>query len=224
MTENDKMKFELDLKNERVADETLIADVQRVAADLGRNSLRFHEYKARGKFSPNTVVRRFGTWNKALELAGLTKVRQYKISDEELFKNLEDLWIRLGRQPRREEVSKSSSKYSSGAYEYRFKTWNAALRAFASYINAPENTRNVVATQAEPNGERGPRGVSDRLRFRCMKRDYFKCRSCGRSPASDPTVILHVDHIQPWSKGGRTTEENLQTLCSRCNLGKGNLE
>ncbi|MBH0203008.1 MAG: hypothetical protein HP496_12130 [Nitrospira sp.] len=105
------MKFELELKNEPISNESLIADMQRVAKALGRASLRYHEYKSQGKFSPNTVTRRFGGWNKALELAGLTKIRQYRISDEELFKNLEEVWIRLGRQPRREEISKSHSKY-----------------------------------------------------------------------------------------------------------------
>ncbi len=218
------MKFELDLKNEPISNEALIADMQRVAKALGRASLRYHEYKSQGKFSPNTVTRRFGGWNNALELAGLTKVHQYRISDEELFRNLEDVWIRLGHQPRREEISKSNSKYSGGAYEYRFKTWNAALRAFASYINAPDNSTSGQVMLQEPEGRRNPRGVSDRLRFRIMKRDNFKCRKCGRSPATDPTVILHVDHIKPWSKGGKTSEDNLETLCSICNLGKGNTE
>jgi 5-methylcytosine-specific restriction endonuclease McrA len=32
-----------------------------------------------------------------------------------------------------------------------------------------------------------------------------------------------VDHIVPWSKGGETILENLRTLCSKCNLGKGNV-
>ena len=50
--------------------------------------------------------------------------------------------------------------------------------------------------------------------------EAYKCCICGASPAKDPSVELHVDHIVPWSKGGETTIENLQTLCSRCNLGK----
>ena len=33
---------------------------------------------------------------------------------------------------------------------------------------------------------------------------------------------LHVDHIVPFSKGGKTTWANCQTLCKRCNLRKGN--
>jgi 5-methylcytosine-specific restriction endonuclease McrA len=38
-----------------------------------------------------------------------------------------------------------------------------------------------------------------------------------------PQRRLHIDHIVPWSKGGETALENLETLCSECNLGKSNL-
>jgi 5-methylcytosine-specific restriction endonuclease McrA len=57
-----------------------------------------------------------------------------------------------------------------------------------------------------------------------MRRDNFKCKNCGRSPATDQSIILHVDHINAWAKGGETILENLQTLCSVCNIGKSDLE
>lgn len=66
------------------------------------------------------------------------------------------------------------------------------------------------------------REPSMKLRFEVLKRDNFKCCACGSSPAKDPAVELHIDHIIPWSKGGETTRNNLQTLCSICNIGKGN--
>ena len=66
------------------------------------------------------------------------------------------------------------------------------------------------------------RKISDKLRYAVLKRDHFKCCACGASPAKDPAVELHIDHIIPWSKGGNTTIDNLQTLCSKCNLGKSN--
>jgi 5-methylcytosine-specific restriction endonuclease McrA len=62
------------------------------------------------------------------------------------------------------------------------------------------------------------------MQWQVLKRDNFKCVACGRSPAKDPNVELHVDHIKPWSKGGETIFENLQTLCSVCNIGKSNTE
>lgn len=65
--------------------------------------------------------------------------------------------------------------------------------------------------------ERGK--VSNRMRFSIYKRDGYKCRKCGISGKS---VQLEIDHIIPVSKGGKSTYDNLQTLCHKCNLEKGN--
>ena len=60
--------------------------------------------------------------------------------------------------------------------------------------------------------------LTDKMRYDVLKRDDFKCKKCGVT-AKDGAK-LHVDHIVPVSKGGKTTLSNLQTLCDRCNLGK----
>jgi 5-methylcytosine-specific restriction endonuclease McrA len=65
------------------------------------------------------------------------------------------------------------------------------------------------------------RKMSSRLRYKVLSRDRFRCVLCGRSPATDLEVILHIDHIIPVSKGGKSNPENLQTLCMECNYGKG---
>lgn len=57
-----------------------------------------------------------------------------------------------------------------------------------------------------------------KLRFEVLKRDNFTCQYCGRSA---PDVPLAVDHIFPFSKGGKHTMENLKTACEDCNIGKG---
>ena len=64
------------------------------------------------------------------------------------------------------------------------------------------------------------RDVSLSLRLKVLNRDNFKCVFCGKSPATDFGTKLHIDHILPFSKGGKSTLENLQTLCEECNLGK----
>lgn len=61
------------------------------------------------------------------------------------------------------------------------------------------------------------RGMSPRLRYLILQRDSFRCRACGSS-ADEAT--LHVDHIIPVSAGGKSTADNLQTLCQPCNAGK----
>ena len=60
--------------------------------------------------------------------------------------------------------------------------------------------------------------MSAGLRYDVMKRDEFRCVLCGRE--ADDGVKLHVDHILPVSKGGKTVMNNLRTLCPDCNLGK----
>lgn len=87
-------------------------------------------------------------------------------------------------------------------------------------------TRKKIKSKASPSiksGNHSSRKISDKLRYQVLKRDNFKCCACGASPAKDSSIELHIDHIIPWSKGGETTIDNLQTLCSNCNLGKGNL-
>jgi 5-methylcytosine-specific restriction endonuclease McrA len=58
------------------------------------------------------------------------------------------------------------------------------------------------------------------LRYEVLKRDRFRCVLCGASPATHLGCVLHVDHVIPWSKGGKTIADNLRSLCETCNLGK----
>lgn len=46
-------------------------------------------------------------------------------------------------------------------------------------------------------------------------------KGCGCYLYSLPVTAVHLDHIKPRSKGGSDEEDNLQALCSACNLGAG---
>ncbi|MCI6003816.1 MAG: HNH endonuclease [Allisonella histaminiformans] len=63
--------------------------------------------------------------------------------------------------------------------------------------------------------------MTSKLRQHIKERDGFTCKICGASIQQEPNLLLEIDHIIPISKGGMTTEENLQTLCWRCNRSKG---
>lgn len=65
--------------------------------------------------------------------------------------------------------------------------------------------------------ERGK--VSNKMRFSIYERDGYQCRNCG---ISGRYANLEIDHIIPISKGGKSTYDNLQTLCHKCNIEKGN--
>ena len=63
--------------------------------------------------------------------------------------------------------------------------------------------------------ERGK--VSNKMRFAIYARDGNRCRMCGRYFSSG----LEIDHIIPIAKGGKSTYDNLQSLCHSCNVKKG---
>jgi hypothetical protein len=222
------MKFELKPNNRNLSDKDLLSDVKKVAEQLGKDSVTIEEYNERGRVHSTTLTRKFGSWFKVLSLAGLKKSRSLiNIPKEELFQNLEEVWTKLGRQPSYSDIQKPFSKYCAGTYEKRFGTWRTALERFVDFVNneeqfSTEESIKKLKTQLKSH-HKTKRSVNWRLRFLVMRRDNFKCVQCGRAPATDPEIVLHVDHIKAWANGGETVLKNLQTLCSKCNIGKSNL-
>ena len=62
--------------------------------------------------------------------------------------------------------------------------------------------------------------MTKKLREFIKKRDNYTCCKCGNSIYKEPNLLLEIDHIIPVAKGGCTVENNLQTLCWKCNREK----
>ena len=62
--------------------------------------------------------------------------------------------------------------------------------------------------------------MTKKLREYIKNRDNYTCCNCGNSTHNEPNLLLEIDHIIPVAKGGRTVEDNLQTLCWKCNRAK----
>ncbi|MDR0776997.1 MAG: HNH endonuclease [Azonexus sp.] len=139
-------------------------------------------------------------------------------------------WFRTSS--RYTEIKVPHSLFSAGTYENRFGSWSKSLGKFVEWVNSesPNLPQEIIEGQGSADISEKPallkhrtkREISDRQRFRILVRDGFRCKSCGASPITQPGVELHVDHILPWSKGGETTDDNLESKCKQCNLGKGN--
>lgn len=227
----------------RISDEDLINDMLLVAKHLNAKTISTKDYSEHGKYKVQTILSRFSTWSEALTKANLEQTGFKIISDKDLFDEIEKMWIKKGKQPTTTDIKNGLSEYSLNTYSRRFGGWRSALSAFVNYINNNEDYDNdaqelmngVVKSIQEENLlenakvdilplRKTSRDINLRLRFKVMQRDNFKCCACGASPAKYPSVELHVDHIIPWAKGGETVIDNLQTLCSKCNLGKGDME
>ena len=97
-------------KNSKASPEEFIPYLKLVAKILDKSSVTQGEYQIHGRFSSGTISHHFGGWLKALQSADLEKTREYGVSNEEYFQNLETMWVNLGRQPSYGEVRKPFSR------------------------------------------------------------------------------------------------------------------
>ena len=213
------MQFHFENTRPDIPSDAILADLRRVAAELRSSTVAQNRYRERGQFSSFVVKKRFGSWNRALIAAGLSlNGARRDIPDEELFDNLRAAWMALVRQPRRGEMAPPISQFGHHAYVRRFGSWLAAMRSFADFQGNSEHLAPAPPSSSDAATSRAP---SLRLRFQVMQRDCFRCVNCGRSPATHRGLVLHLDHVVPFSKGGRTEMANLRTVCVDCNLSKG---
>lgn len=219
-----------------MTDEEILNELKRIAQKMNKDYITQEDINNNSEIiSASTVAYRFGFKN-GVEKAGLKVSEMYrrKYSEDELFENLLNVWTHYGRQPNYSEMKFEPSMVSPKTYENRYGTWRKALEAFVNKVNQGEEKSNEqeniqqVATAINTEVEKQSikveerRGINLGLRYKVLKRDNFKCVKCGASPATEPTCKLHIDHIIPSSKCGRTILDNLQTLCEKYNLGKGN--
>jgi hypothetical protein len=221
-------------KNRNITDEELLNELQSIATTVGRKDISCQDITQNSAINRDTFTRRFGSLEKAIKLAGLETRKPGAArtihTEENLFSNLYETWMHYGRQPHYSEMNELPSKIKSKNYINRFGTWRKALIAFIEYADKDDDDRvkDVLELSPIPQPEKtqktpeSRREISLGLRFKVMYRDHFKCVLCGNNPPASPGLILHVDHILPWSKGGKTEIDNLRTLCSGCNIGRSN--
>lgn len=210
-----------------VTNNQMLIELKRVAKLIHPLHLTVIAFKAHSGMNIATISARFGSWNKALHAAGLSRSPLGKrYSDQQCYENLLEVWTKLARPPMAKEMNRTPSCVGLKAYTRRWGSWTKALHAFVEAVESSHFHETVSPSAETPRPHRRmpiseQRDIPLGLRWRVFNRDKFKCVACGSSPATNPGIILHVDHKVPFSQGGKTTIENLQILCSECNLGKG---
>jgi hypothetical protein len=132
------------------SDECLLNEIKRIAKKIGKDTMTYKEFKAAGgKVSDRVIAKRFGTWNAGLKKAGLSIHRRSDISNDELFVAIDELWSKLGRQPKRDEI-KRLGRFTATTYERRFGSWLKALEAFVQWKNTSEENGNIDLKSISP--------------------------------------------------------------------------
>lgn len=103
------------------------------------------------------------------------------------------------------------------------------------FLDADELERKIVALMEDDEIKRNAgvyeylldgderhlnlRKFSAKLKRATYERQHHKCAACGQEFEFKQ---MEADHITPWSKGGKTVDENCQMLCKSCNRRKSN--
>jgi len=229
-------------------EEKILEELEKAAKYFNYIEFGRRDFDKIADISSSVVRKHFaGSWTTALDV--LKKHLQQKgldlsprphapnrvYSDKDLFEEMERVWQKVGQRPSHTEWEMSEPKISYQCYKQRFGGWVNACNKFIEYkmgaeiladdFILPEREDAKTLTKVNTNyKQENSRNISLSVRLKVLNRDNFRCVFCGKSPATDIGTKLHLDHIKPFSKGGKSIIENLQTLCEECNLGKSDNE
>jgi len=112
----------------QISDEALLAELQRVADAVGEPPT-VQEFRERGQHADSTLRNRFGSWNAALEAAGLDASGSRRdIPESTLLAEIQSVAEEVGQAPTVAQMNTYGERWAS-TYQDRFGSWNAALKA-----------------------------------------------------------------------------------------------
>jgi len=233
----------------KIPHQKIIEELERVANAFNYTDFKQDDFDELSEISHFTVNREFGSWNQAMQfledhfnrkgIKFTITTRRSSYTVQEMFEEMEKIWVKLGHRPSRNEWTAVKHIISYDSIYRRFGGWTNACLKFIEHKSGGTITANEERqTEVRKNDDHLPsvansdtgvlktkkiertRTIPLNLRVRVLSRDNFRCVFCGKSPATDIGVKLHIDHVIPFTKGGANVLSNLRTLCQECNLGK----
>jgi len=134
------------MENTRISKEDLVIDLQRVTKKLEKKTLKVLEYRKHGLYSSHVVSSCLGngSWNSAINKAGLQVGRKTNISDSELIADLKRVIKKLKKKTLTGEEYDTHGEYSTGTIEKRLGngSWNTALKRAGLDVGRKKNLSN----------------------------------------------------------------------------------
>lgn len=118
-----------------VTDDELLNDLRAVVKKENTNWLSEKAYAKKGQFSPNTIRKRFNSWEEALERIGLTKEnKKFKNhlacpSNEALINDIRETAKKLGKETITCGEYDKYGKYGKSCARNRYGKWEDVLKA-----------------------------------------------------------------------------------------------
>lgn len=181
----------------------LISELQRLAGELGETPTATEKRELDG-FNPYHYQKEFGTWNEAIEAAGLSinQNRATNAAVADFIKDLQQVAGKAGRVPRRSDA-KQYGKWNTTTYQERVpdngekSNWNEVLKeaGFEPYYKV----RNTITKECKNCG--------DKFQLKAYRSDRQFC---------------DMDCYTEWREGRFTGENSysynrIEVNCAACN-------
>jgi len=121
-------------------------------------------------------------------------------------------------------LSTIKPEYTEYIFEYVSPGGNSSQKTTITFDGRTvEAVAEYIADRIKyKNSAQGQRALMTKAyREKIKNRDNYTCQMCSASIYEQSLLLLEVDHIIPISKGGQSVDDNLQTLCWKCNRTKG---
>ncbi|QAU13523.1 hypothetical protein EKH57_12830 [Halorubrum sp. BOL3-1] len=113
-------------KQSSVTDSELLAELRRLYDKIGETPTS-RDMAEKGNYAPSTYSIAFGTWNSAIQEAGLELGKQREIPASKLIDELQRLADDLGEPPTVHQMEERG-QFGASTYSTEFGSWNEALR------------------------------------------------------------------------------------------------
>lgn len=198
----------------------LIGILQEVADELGHTPT-IPEFKELSEYTANLLTNRFGSYNQAVDEAGLETNRVTSYNVEFAIEELHRVADKLDDTPTYVDMLKLA-ECSPSPLTTHFGTWNQALEAVGYEPNETPSGEDSPHWKGGEGRIYGP-GWGERKRRAVRARDDYECQICGLSQTEHKSkygVALDVHHIVParlFDVEDRSSNEmsNLITLCRK---------
>ena len=116
----------------------------------------------------------------------------------------------------RSQTRYSQKNYVKSSYQV-YVTVDEFSKSYSDLLERYNALKEIgfECTLSEYHAKNQRKMMTKALRDKIAARDNFTCQICGKYMPDG--VGLHIDHIIPIAKGGKSVPSNLQVLCSKCN-------
>lgn len=164
---NDSELFSLDKRRTKAKKEDLIKDLQAFSKSMNGkpvSATAYNHWKAK-RFSQDTFFRKFGTWDRACEIAGVRFLRKGQYSDTELIEHFEKVWRWIDQRvvisDLREYNKTHDTTICPALYQSRWNGFRNFVKLFYQYKHGQITLEQFIASKAgQPTREL----ISPRLR------------------------------------------------------------